>query len=89
MARRAIIASSSRTRLANSAFLHQPRKAGLTRISFASRLPAAQAGNLAMAVVDAVLDRLRPPELSEDVRSVRKRIREDDVWPLHQLRVVL
>jgi hypothetical protein len=61
----------------------------LSEAAAQGRLPATQAGNLTLAVVDSLLDRLQPPELSKKVRSVCKRIREHDVWTLHEVRVVL
>jgi hypothetical protein len=52
-------------------------------------LPATQSGNLGVAAVRSLLDRLRPPELIARSRRYSKRSWEQDFWPLHEARVLL
>jgi hypothetical protein len=53
-------------------------------------LPATTAGNLKMVVVEELLDRLRFEEgFVDSLRRDSKRITEQDVWPLHEPRVLL
>lgn len=51
-------------------------------------LDATPAGNLKLAVVSDLIDHLELDELVAKMREHRKRITEQDVWPLHIVRVI-
>ena len=68
--------------------LHDVR-ALLARAVELDGLAATDAGNLKLTVVADMIDRLRiDREQMDAVRSVSKRITEQDVWPLHEARIL-
>jgi hypothetical protein len=74
--------------LAGSALLFNARTLLALAIE-SDGLGATEAGNLKLDVVATLLDRLRlEPENVEFLRERSKRIREQDVWELHEVRVI-
>lgn len=52
-------------------------------------LRATEAGNLGLAVVRELIERCRLEPVTATYLREQKRVREDDVWPIHRARVVL